>query len=95
MKKLLILPGVMLVIVLLSGCGNKSEKSKEMQAPPASIKQDQNTSNKIDNANQSVTVNNQPGLTPDDEIMNIDNDLKSINDDVFSEDLLLDEEIKQ
>lgn len=86
MKKILIFPGVILAVVLLSGCGNQVDKPMEPQMPSAATEQAKNALAPAVAPPASVSI--EPGATPDEEIENIDKDLQSIDDSSFDQNSL-------
>jgi hypothetical protein len=81
-QKLFLLGGLFLAVAFLSGCGQEKNPDAS-KAPVASQKTvaDKNADAVSEPPVLPETVSTNPGATADDEVKNIDNDLKSIDDD--------------
>lgn len=108
MKKIFLSFGLFLAIIFLAGCGQKNVDLEKVAPAVSSQKDvDSNMPDSLNQANISdvknsenksqivlpETISVQPGITPDDEIENIDKDIQSMSVDDFKSDDLSDENL--
>lgn len=84
-QKLFAISGLLLAVVFLAGCGQKAVQVENNKASENTIEKTQTVD--TPKAELPTAVSAQPGKTADEEIKNIDNDLKAIDDNSLNQGL--------
>lgn len=89
MKKLFLIGGLFLAVVVLGGCGTSQDAPKTI--PSTTSQKSDTASVNVANTPSEIalpnTVSTQPGATVDAEVKNIDNDLKAMDDSSLNQGL--------